>query len=103
MYVLAILLQSNTPIEEAALSETHPVIIYNTQQAWLVVDGQVILEPTKAEAPECLVAAYYVFNIKYKPNLKHVFAFLEKTVFGKYITTPGQVTSRLYQVLSTTK
>jgi hypothetical protein len=32
------------PLEEAALAEQHPVILYSKEQAWLVMDGRAVME-----------------------------------------------------------
>lgn len=93
-------MQESIPIEEAALCETTPTILYTAEQNWLVVDGLPILQPPTDQIPEMLVGAYYVFNVKYKPRTKPVLTFLEKISFNKYITQPGQLVVRLNQIIN---
>ena len=91
--------QGCKPIEEVAMAETCPVILHTRDQAWLVVDGQPVLETPPTEAPEMLLSAYYVFNIAYSKQLKPLMTILEKLVFKRYITTPGQIATRVCHLL----
>ena len=99
MYVFIHIIQGNMPLEEAALAEQHPVIMYTKEQAWLVMDGIAVMVIPPAEAPEMLLSAYYIFNVAYTKTTKITMTILEKLVFKKYITAPGQIAIRTYHLL----
>ncbi len=70
------------------------------KQVLLIVEQQVVCQVKPREAPLCLLAAFYTFNMKYPKGLENFYQFLEILVLDKPAKNLPCVLTRLFTQLS---
>ena len=78
-----------------------PTILYNSEQAFLVVDCTIICEILPKECAQVYLGAYYVFHCAYPPSLTSLLGFLEKIFTLTPTTKPGLLVDRMYNIIMT--
>ena len=81
----------------AAATVPQPVIIWNGETAFLVVEKEVICTLPANEAPVALLAAYYNFDIAYPKGCRQLMTSLEILLLNKM---PKKVPAKVSTLLS---
>ena len=86
-------------------SEPYVIVVGNSEnpeQAFLVMDKNILSEINIEDIPVCLLAVFYVFNICYPPGCNNFYCFLEVALLDlkePSISVPAAVTN-LFAILA---
>ena len=70
------------------------------KEVLLVVEYQVVCRVKPREAPLCLLAAYYAYDMKYPKGLENFYTFLDIILLDKQTKKLPSILSRLFAQLS---
>lgn len=95
-------IQDAIPINEAALlpkQATPCLLLRGKRQMFLAIDKVPVMEVDVTEGPLALLAAHYVFNIRYPVGLESVYTFLEFLFMNRTPTKQGIVFNRFFSAI----
>ena len=75
-----------------------PYVIATLDQAFLVVDCQIIGEVNVKKLPLYILAAYFVFNVEYIKGCRNFFSYLEILLLG---AKPEKATASVKHFMAT--